>query len=417
MRIVNGVVALALAALVLGTYWPTVRLFDLYLADTGYRGDWIEGHAKRITAVTPGGPADRAGLRAGDVLEFDPSRNEDWVLAGYRSMPEGFTGTLPVRHADGTRAIVSLAPERVAYLPTLNDRLALVARLTSLTIMMLVCVAMVWARPGLMTWSLSIGLAAAAPFIAAWVPFYFAFNAGAGFSLVAALLSSIWSWQIALVPFALSFPRDTLTDWPSWKRALGVTIALALNAYVAAALYPDAFGRDLGDSRSALVIIAVSTVSLLGALAALARTYHRSKPEDQARLKWGLLGIAASFLAFFIGFMIAVARSVIPHVPGGAEFTPHNYVAALCGALFALSLGYAVLRQRVVDVQFAISRTVVYGVASTIVLVFLAVLHWLLGRMIEHSGFAFGLEGLAAVGLGLVLHRASHGINTPVDRV
>jgi hypothetical protein len=51
------------------------------------------------------------------------------------------------------------------------------------------------------------------------------------------------------------------------------------------------------------------------------------------------------------------------------------------------------------------------------VLVFLAVLHWLLGRMIEHSRLAFGLEGLAAVGLGLVLHRASHGINMAVDRV
>jgi GAF domain-containing protein len=44
-------------------------------------------------------------------------------------------------------------------------------------------------------------------------------------------------------------------------------------------------------------------------------------------------------------------------------------------------------------------------------------LHWLLGRMIEHAGLAFGLEGLAAVGLGLVLHRASHRINRLVDRV
>jgi hypothetical protein len=92
-------------------------------------------------------------------------------------------------------------------------------------------------------------------------------------------------------------------------------------------------------------------------------------------------------------------------------------VATASSVILVLSIGYAVLRQRVVDVQFAVSRTVVYGIVSTIVLVFLAVLHWLLGRQIEHSGLAFGIEGLAAVGLGLVLHRASHGINMTVDRV
>jgi GAF domain-containing protein len=70
-----------------------------------------------------------------------------------------------------------------------------------------------------------------------------------------------------------------------------------------------------------------------------------------------------------------------------------------------------------VDIQFAISRTLVFGVVSTLVVVFLAVLHWLFGRMIEHSGLAFSLEGLAAIGLGLVLHRTSHGITLLVDRV
>jgi hypothetical protein len=87
------------------------------------------------------------------------------------------------------------------------------------------------------------------------------------------------------------------------------------------------------------------------------------------------------------------------------------------GVLFPFSFGYAVLRERVVDVQFAVSRTLVFGVVSTLVVIFLAVLHWLFGRMIEHSGLAFGLEGLAAIGLGLVLHRASHGITLLVDRV
>ena len=81
--------------------WPVVKTFDLHRADLGVKGEWIGDHARRVTAVTPGGAADRAGLRPGDVLEFDPAREADWVLASYRNMPEGFGGTLPVRHADG----------------------------------------------------------------------------------------------------------------------------------------------------------------------------------------------------------------------------------------------------------------------------------------------------------------------------
>jgi hypothetical protein len=102
----------------------------------------------------------------------------------------------------------------------------------------------------------------------------------------------------------------------------------------------------------------------------------------------------------------------------GSVLTPAHWVISLCaGFLFPLALGVAVFRQRVVDIQFAVSRTLVYGAATTLVLTVLAAVHWLLGRMIEHSGLAFGLEGIAAIGLGLALHRASHGINGLVDRV
>jgi hypothetical protein len=81
-------------------------VFDLSRADLMIQGEWTGGYAKRITEVTPGGVADRAGLRVGDVVEFDPRRDSDWVLAGYREMPRGFSGSLPVRHADGSRASI-----------------------------------------------------------------------------------------------------------------------------------------------------------------------------------------------------------------------------------------------------------------------------------------------------------------------
>jgi hypothetical protein len=266
-----------------------------------------------------------------------------------------------------------------------------------------------------MTWSFCLGSVSSASF-RVWETFYFAFAAGHGFDLWA-YVACTWPWVVALVPFGMSFPHDMVQGLSRWQRLLGLLLCLVVIAYLMAILNPQPFVQESGAINAVLLYSAIAALSMLMADAALVRTYRRSDPADRARLKWAMLGITASFLAFNISFLLTVARSVLPNMLSGSALTPHHWVASASSVIIVLAIGYAVLRQRVVDVQFAVSRTVVYGVVSTIVVVFLAVLHWLLGRQIEHSGLAFGLEGLAAVGLGLVLHRASHGINMTVDRV
>jgi hypothetical protein len=415
VRALNGFLALALAAFLLGSYWPIIKTFDLHRADLGVKGEWIDGHARVVTAVTPRGAADRAGIKPGDALEFDPNRSDDWVLASYRNMPEGFTGTLTVRHADGSRTIVSLEPERVAYLPTTADRVALIVRLCTMTLLMLAYVLLVWTHPSVMTWSLFLGGFSAAPF-RVWVPYYFAFAAGGGFESWG-YLACTWALVVALLPFGMSFPHDTVQGLSRWQRSLGLTLLLAVIVYLTTLLHPEPFATLPDERFAAQGYAVISVISILLVTGALLRTYRRSSPQDRARLKWAVLGFAISLLAFNASFVFTIFRSAPDAVLSGSAFTPHHWIGSVASVGFVLSLGYAVLRQRVVDVQFAVSRTVVYGIVTTVVLVFIAVLHWLLGRMIEHSGLAFGLEGLAAVGLGLVLHRASHGINLAVDRV
>lgn len=417
VRAVNAFCAVALCALLLGNYLPMVRVLDLSRADLGLQGVWIGGHAKRITSVTPGAPADRAGLRAGDILQFDPNRETDWVLAGYRNMPEHFSASLPVRHVDGTRSVVALVPESVAYLPSLNDRLALLARLVSLILVALVGVIMVWARPGLMTWSVLLAFLSGYP-TRVFADYYLGFEAGPGFNLLYFLPPLSTAMGVAFLPFALSFPRNSVTGWPWWQRAAGLITALAWTAFIFAKVHIRAFEGPVYAPRPYLIWVIGSVLILLASIAALARTYRRSDGQARARLKWALAGMGIA-LADIIVFMTLLSFSfVVADANNGSQLTPGNWFFAVSiGILFPASFGYAVLRERVVDVQFAVSRTLVYGVVSTLVLIFLAVLHWLLGRVIEHSGLAFGLEGIAAIGLGLVLHRASHGINSLVDRV
>ncbi len=417
VRVVNGLMALALAVLVQATYWPLVKTFDLYRADLGYGGAWIGDHAKQITTISPDGPADRAGLTPGDVLEFDPMRPDDWVLASYRHMPEGFTGTLPVRHANGTRSIVTLVPERIAFLPTFNDRAALVIRMVSGATFLLMAVFLVWARPGVMTWCFLIFGTSGNPSVL-YANYYLAFEATGHLQAQAFVPPFSLAVVVWLLPFAVAFPRATSPGWPWWKWAVGISLFLLWLAYLCREMYVAPFERELFPS-GAMIFWATGTVScLLTAIGAFVGRYRHSDGVARARLRWGLLGMSFAFVLYVLWAVQFVTRFAVSGSLSASALTPGQWLFAVTNlVVFPLSFGYSILRERVLDVQFAISRTVVYGIVSTLVLLFLTVVHWLLGRMIEHSRLALGLEGLAAIGLGLVLHRASHTINSLVDRV
>ena len=415
-RTFNTLVAAAFGAFILAMYWPLVQLFDLSRADLEYQGYWIGGHTKQIMAVTPGGVAERAGLHVGDVLEFDPGRDADWVLASYREMPEGFSATLPVRHADGSRTVATLAPERVSYLPSLNDRLALLARLSALTIVILLAVMVVWARPGLMAWSLVLAMIAIAPIAPSRI-YYLAFEAGHRINLipVMALFSSLF---IALVPFALCFPRDTVAGWSWWKRALGVFATLPWSWFWVRSNNVAPFESDEPSGAASLSYAAFASLCCLLALAIFWQTYRKSDGSDRARLKWAMLGMSAVLVAsilatLFVSLPISLSRTL-----SGSGFSIAHWVIALgFGVVWPLALGYAILRQRVVDVQFAVGRTLVYGAVWTLALAAVAAVHWLLGRLIEPTQLTVGLEVLAAIGVGVALNRLTRGISRLLDRV
>jgi hypothetical protein len=416
VRTFHAVCALALAALLLVIWSPVVKVLDLTRADLGADGVWIGDSIRRVTSVTPGGAAAVAGVRVGDELQFNPRRDDDWVLAGYRPMPESFSASLSVRHADGSHSTVLLRPDAVQYLPTTNDKLALLARLTGLLVMTLAGALMVWARPGLMTWSLLAGFVSGFP-VRIYADYFLAYAAGPHSSLLSAVPPITLSLTVAYATFAFTFPRVTsLWDWR--KKVGGVLAFLAWAVYLISAAHVAPFERPVIAPAPYQAWALVTLVSLLSAAAAFLRGYRRADDQTKARLRWALLGMSIAVASFALYLTLFAFPFAMTSSLSGSMLTPGNWVLAIAsGVLFPISFGYAVLRERVVDVQFAMSRTLVFGAVSTLVLTFLTVVHWLLARIIEHSGIAFGLEGLAAIGLGLVLHRASHQINMLVDLV
>lgn len=224
--------------------------------------------------------------------------------------------------------------------------------------------------------------------------------------------------SFAYVPFALSFPRNRLAGWPWWVRALGLLAVLTWLSFFATSFELVPFQNDGLPSRAVLSWSAVTIFSLVAAMTILWHAYGRSGGDERARLKWAVLGMSAALAGqVFTLVLFAIPRTLSTNLGVGGYTAVHWLSAMWVGTFWPLAMGNAILRQRIVDAQFAVSRTLVYGAVSTLALVVIAAVHWLLGRLIEQSGLTLGLEGAAAIALGLVLHRLTHGINGLVDRL
>lgn len=94
--------------------------------------------------------------------------------------------------------------------------------------------------------------------------------------------------------------------------------------------------------------------------------------------------------------------------------------AAVFGAAIAPPLlAYAILGQRVMDVGFAINRTLVYGLVSAVLLVGFGLLEWAVEHVLPLEGReknAFIEAGLA-LGVFLTFHRVRDTVEQLVERV
>jgi hypothetical protein len=81
-----------------------------------------------------------------------------------------------------------------------------------------------------------------------------------------------------------------------------------------------------------------------------------------------------------------------------------------------LTLGYAVLRHRVFDIAFVINRTIVFTIASTLLLVIFALAEWAVDRVLKFQGRERSALVDAAIALVLItgFHRIRHLVSERV---
>jgi hypothetical protein len=217
--------------------------------------------------------------------------------------------------------------------------------------------------------------------------------------------------QVLLVRLAASFGAPSV-----WRRALETLAYAAIGAYVffgVSGMYGGLTLRidpmTLGVQFLVALFVCVTIGAAVAVLAVAALAVGSTPSSDRPRAAWLLLPIPLAMLAN----AAALRLQVVAHTWIAGEFL--QTLAAIGLLLGAFAVTYALLRRRVLDFEFVITRTVVVATVSLIVVAAFVLLEWILGTVL--TGVSRTEGWIANGALALVLGVSLNFIHQRVDRL
>jgi hypothetical protein len=360
----------------------------------GELGLRTDGHTAET--VVPDTPAQHAGIRPGQRLDLSrlPADRRSSIIGGYVTAP-GVTVTIGVWRAG------KFAPVTLRSIPEQTAPAFIVIREIVFLVPLLIGIFLVLLRPSPITWG------------------FFLFSLAAGgvppTSVFSSRVISKWDWYViwssidvllismlpktGLVLFAFSLARRPLGLWP--RVAIATTAIVGVIEAVPAFLFPDTALNGWPTLNVAGDLLAAA-IALGGLLYAYAHVAIRLRQ----RLHW----IAAGFVFWIV---IDVADALL--WPGYEPYWVHTAMDA-SQVIFPLTVAYAIFRERVVDINFVVSRTVAYGLLTTIIVGVFALIDLFLSRTME-ARFSLPVDIVVALVLGFFFHGMRRRIDDGVDRV
>jgi hypothetical protein len=348
-----------------------------------------------IHNVVPGFAAADAGIVEGDTVDFATTgiaarsviTNRDSYVA---SLEPGNPLTFLIRHNGVERAVTLDARQQRR---SLADNVTDIVLMASELFFALIGSALVLMRPSGMTWafyvySISNGLYSIVAYTAMPIALRAAdmlFHAG----LFAAGV-------VAFVIFALRFPNDRATGWAKYATAPLVVFAVIFGL---GNMYPQAAALLLGLRTEGIlrVVAWIYGFLFLAGIAAVVRSYVTSGAEDRQRVKWVVFGL---IVGFGLGYVVLI-------------FDPNPTVAVgnlifSASVLFPIALAYAIVRHRVIDVNFIVSRTLVYGAITALIIGLFGVMDWFFSTYLSLSKAGTAADIIVAIAIG-IWFKALHG--------
>jgi hypothetical protein len=356
-----------------------------------------------VAEVEPRSPAERAGIVPGDVVVPVEAEHRPAVVQLFHRVVAGE----PVPYAvtdDGRRRVVAIAA--VASRDSAREKALIVAQLVRGFAIVLIGALLVLLRPSIMT----------AAFFVLCLQFGELAHPIANLELVAALP---YFWKpLFLVPacivagagpataaiFCMRFPSgEPLPAWRPVEKlmiAVGVfTIADYFFALVAGATY-----TPLGNALY-LVFTIASWLSYLVATVSFMARYRAASGEDRDRLRWVAIGLG-SFLVSYALFWIA---QNVPSAPNEL-----NTWAQFLNVL-PLTVLYAVVRHRVIDVRLAGGRAIAYAVLSAVPVAAFSLVDWALSNQLAQTRFAVFVEICVSIAFGFWVNASQRRIDNLIE--
>jgi DNA-binding SARP family transcriptional activator len=382
------VVAIALAAL-------TSALAALAVLWTPRASLGFGVSGRTITGVAPHSSAGRAGIRAGDRVDASTPFGVRLRSLWYDDYRPGEIERLTIDRGSKTRTVALVAEQ---HPPPFNSTAKILIAIALLTygVFVVVGTTLLLARPARFTWGFflcCLGLAAN-PGMIGWS--LSTIDPSFGFAVYCLWFVAADVAPIGFLIFALRFPDDALFGWRRGVMALlplwfvGLVI---LDAWSTAAWYS---GSNLPDWTQWASQIAGLAAWVAGTLS-LALTYRSAEPRNRKRLLWAIIGSSIGFLGWYAdGFLTSLGMVLAGRIAGFAMLA------------IPLSVGYAVLKHRVIDVRFALNRALAFSVLATMLVGILALSYWVTAAVLQQSHALLLVQIAIALLTGVSLHRI-HG--------
>lgn len=350
--------------------------------------------------VDRGSPGYRAGLRTGDVLQCLSMRDASLLLG---AVPQGYTPGSPistcVQRAGKWRKVTFTANAGPPVENSYGSDLGAAIRVCVVFVFFLTGIALVTLRPGLSTW------------------LFFAFAVGDAPSYAVQFTGTVypaWLYAIALgctnfvnfaavaflLLFAVVVPDDSLPH--GWRRPAFAVLGAVASADILLDLFETVFtGRHITFWANYLPDEALSALTILVVLARLATM----KRFERARFGW------AAFAIIF-GVVANDLRNVL------SSFTSIAWFSTWCGDLtivLPVCLLYAILTRHIIDIRFAMSRTVVFAALTTFVVGIIGLADWATSAYLHEARAAMAIDAAVTVGVAFAMHRAYKWMESVVD--
>jgi len=342
------------------------------------------------------------GLRAGDVVDLRKMTFADRTQLG--TAPSSYAGrtiVLPLVSGRTVRLVAHPRPRSLA------DNVTDIASVLALITYTLVAAALVLLRPTPATWAFflfSAGFLYNGNQDLQYFPTWLAVLAFATLPVLQAI------GPIAFFSFALRFPNSNPSG--RQKRAeqlLWYGAAPVLAALNAASFNVQLFGIPFPQSVTAWVQFAMALLYVPGIAMLIAR-YAGSAQAERTRLRWTVGAFAIAFLPYlFFNAAENTAASIIS--------LPVSNIVQAWLVIAPLALAYTVLKHRLFDIRFVVSRALIFGFMTTLMVGILALADWGFGKWLEQSRFQLIAEAALALALGFSITTVHKRIEHVLNRI